>query len=413
MTIRLETLAIGDELLTGKISDTNSTFVASRLFSRGMRLDRQTVVADDEPAMLSEIDRLSREANLAVCFGGLGPTSDDKTVDCLARRLGCEPRESSTARSRMEARYRELGRPVTPQAIRQVRYPAAAEPLENPVGLAPGFAVTIGLCRFFFLPGVPEEMRAIFDASVLPEIEARAGMSERVLGHVWRCLGIPESEVQRRLDPVEAALPKNAWIGYRTIYPENHVTLYWRAEAGEKDIPSEWIGRVRERLGEWTYTETSESLEAAVGDALRRASRRVALAESCTGGLTAQRLTRVPGASAYVWGGVTCYQVAAKERLLGVKLSRPEDAVSAECTRRLAQSVRETSGCDIGAAVTGYVGPEGGTESDPVGTVYLAVSTKSGIEEKRVMLPRRDREQRQWGASSHLLEMILRAASRK
>lgn len=243
----LETLATGDELLTGKIADTNSQFVASRLFAEGMRLDRQTVIGDDEAQLLAQIDRAAREASAVICFGGLGPTSDDKTVDCVAKRLGCGVTVHPESHARMIARYREFKREVTLQAERQVRYPNAAEPMLNPVGAAPGFAATIGQCRFYFLPGVPEEMRGLFDQSVMPDLKARLGQTTLVRNHVWRLLGVPESEVQRQLDPVEAELPKNAWVGYRTSYPENHVILYWRAENGEALVPESWVARQQRR----------------------------------------------------------------------------------------------------------------------------------------------------------------------
>jgi nicotinamide-nucleotide amidase len=272
----------------------------------------------------------------------------------------------------------------------------------------------------FFLPGVPYEMKAMFMEHVLPKIQARLsaelGLVD-IYSHVWRCLGIWESELQRVMDPIEAVLPKNAYLGYRTRPPENHLTLYWKHEdSGSPNAFAAWLPKIREILKPWTYTEDNNDLEAVVGYAIRDRKWRVALAESCTGGFGVQRLTRIPGASDWVWGGYTTYQLEAKSKMLGVHVPSAEAAVSAECAESMARAVLQSSGCDIGASITGFLGPTGGTDKEPLGTIYLSVVPSDSAQKKgarvlteRLIIPVRTREDAQWSASSYLLNLVRRS----
>ncbi len=420
MKTQIETVAIGDELLTGKTADTNSAFVADELFKRGLRLDRQTVIADDFEVMRETLLERARHAGMVVCFGGLGPTSDDKTAECVSRLLGGKLLEHAPSKERMLKYYAERNREVTSQSLKQVLFPEGATALPNSKGMAPGFQCEIDNCCLFFLPGVPYEMKTMFTEHVMPKIQNRLATemgSREILSHVWRCLGIWESELQRVMDPIEAGLPNNAWLGYRTRPPENHLTLYWKR--GESDSTSDfaqWQKKIREILSPWTYTEGNEDLEQVVGDGLRRRQLKVVLVESCTGGLGVQRLTRVAGASDYVWGGYVSYDVEAKGKMLGVNLKNADEAVSATCSEALARAALHLSHTDIAAAITGFVGPTGGTPESPLGTLYIHVlpgehAVKEGavsISEK-MRIPVRTREDAQWSASSYLLNAIRRS----
>ena len=387
--MRIETLAIGDELLTGKIADTNSAFVGDALFHRGFRLERVTVVPDSVPAMQGALKECSARADIVLCFGGLGPTSDDKTAACLAQLLGCDLVVHGPSEEKLKALFDKRGIKVSSQASKQVLYPQGTTPILNGKGLAPGFHCLLGHCRFYFMPGVPSEMKAMFTDSILPQIlsfAAAHGQSELILSHVWKCLELPESELQRLMDPIEVALPSNAWLGYRTRFPENHLTLYFRQpEHADHGAFDHWIERIRAILKQRCYTEEDKDLEALVLERLARLGYKVAFAESCTGGLTAQRLSRIGGASEFLWGGYISYRAEAKDLMLGVKVPSPEAAVSASCTRALAEHAKDQSGCDVAAAITGYMGPTGGTQADPLGTVYLCVSGKRTLE-KRINL---------------------------
>jgi nicotinamide-nucleotide amidase len=391
--------------LTGKICDTNSQWVASQLFASGLRLERSTVIPDEVETIIQTVRACAGSADIVICFGGLGPTSDDRTAEAIAALLGEKLITHEPTQERLLEFCRARNREVTPQNLKQTIYPKGTQPIDNTVGLAVGFTAAIGRSQISFLPGVPAEMKAMFQSALLPGIVRRLGSGTRLRHHLWRCLGVPESELQRAMVPIESALPKQAWLGYRTRFPENHLTLYWRSEGAADDAQFEARQReIRQIVTPWAYTEEDKELEQLVLDGLSRRSWRIAFAESCTGGLAAQRLTRIPGASAFVWGGFHCYQTEAKRAMLGVDVS-PEAAVSAGCTRELARAALRVSGVDLAAAITGYAGPGGGTDADPVGTLYLCVVGKT-IQEHRLRILTRDREQNQWGAATHLLNAI-------
>ena len=409
--LRLETIAIGDELLTGKTSDTNTTFVSECLFAKGFRLERTTVILDDIETIRATVRERAKECEYVFCFGGLGPTTDDLTAEAIAGVIGGKLVEFEPARRNLVALFERLKRQVTPAALKQALYPASAEPIPNSVGLAPGFACSVGKCRFYFLPGVPKEMKAMVTDWVLPDIWKRAGVGAgEIAAHSWRMLGIPESELQTRMNEVQASLPPDMWLGYRTQNPENHLTLYARSAGGKATAAFEALKeRIRGVVAPWCYTEGLKELEAVVVEELKNRRQLVATAESCTAGLAAQRLTRIPGASEYVWGGVNVYRVEAKQALLGVQVGNVQDAVSADVTLRLAEALEKKSSAQICAAITGSLGPAPANDKDPLGTIYLSVvgGGKAPLQE-RLVLPVRTREETQWSGSSYLLGAVLR-----
>ncbi|MBM4303720.1 MAG: nicotinamide-nucleotide amidohydrolase family protein [Deltaproteobacteria bacterium] len=401
---KIETLAIGDELLVGKIADTNSQFVGRQLFNLGLRLSRETVVADEISEIIAGLKESAGRSKAVIVFGGLGPTSDDRTAESVAKLLDCKLVEDVPSKVRLFSVLKKRGRDVTPVILKQVLYPEATKTIPNLKGLAIGFYFTMGNCTLFFLPGVPMEMEAMFQESVLPELK-NIFQCSKLWSHTWRCLGLHESQVQEAMNPVEKRLPEGCYLGYRTFFPENHLTLYWSEERKKEGFESEKI-RIGEILKTWVYTEEDKELEQVVVEELSRQKKKIALAESCTGGLTLQRLTRVPGASDVIWGGYTTYQITAKERMLGVKLQNMDEGVSQQCSTQLARQVKAVSECDISAAVTGYMGPTAG-EKDFVGTAYLSVFGKNLIE-KKIVVPTDDRLRAQWGTSSYLLQALLK-----
>lgn len=411
MKARIETLAVGDELLSGTIADSNSVFLARELDPYGVALRSTQSIPDDEIAIRAALAAREGQCDAVICFGGLGPTSDDRTVDAVAQWLDSAVVFDGASRAKMEERYRDRGLPITDTALRQVRYPAAATVLPNPRGLAPAFFVERAGTWFVFLPGVPWEMEAIVRDSVVPQLVAR----HRLVGgrrRTWRCLGVGESQLQEALADVEARLQGQGGVlrlGYRTWFPENHVTLYAPTDlslAAEVAALHEAIDR---RLAEWAYSTDGKSLEESVAARLLDGERRVAFAESCTAGRLAARLTLVPKATSFFWGSWAVYDVDAKRAMLGVGVSK-EEAVSAATSAKLALAARDRSAADFSVAVTGYLGPDPGTEADPAGTSYVAVAAPSGIvAEGRFFHPHPNREQAQWAASSRALGLLLKA----
>ncbi len=404
--LKIETLPIGDELLTGKIADTNSQWVADNLFKIGARLERSSVIADDTVVIKQTLQDVASRADVVIVFGGLGPTSDDKTALCVAELLGAKLVEDPPSKERLFEYLKQRNRQVTPQALKQIVFPEGTTPIPNFKGAAVGFKMVLEGCCFYFLPGVPFEMKGMFLDFVYPDIKKLLGTSEKLLHFTWRCHEIPESELQRAMVSIEAKLPKNAYLGYRTRFPENFLTLYWNTNA---EAPPEEMLAVQDEiskiLGPVCYSTENKELEELIFEKLKKKNKTLVVVESCTGGKVSDLLTRVPGISEVYFGGLTVYQNAAKEKLLSVKLDHAEDAVSAECSRRLAEQAKLISGADISAAITGYLGPTGGTESDPVGTLYLCV-IGSQIIERRIVMPARERNIAKGIASTYLLAEI-------
>lgn len=411
MLPRIATLAIGDELLTGTISDSNTTFLAKQLDGYGVPLHGTQVVPDDEAAIRAALAGFEGKVDAVVCFGGLGPTSDDRTVDAAAKWLDCSVEFDATARAKMEARYQSRAMPITDTALRQVRYPAAALALPNPRGLAPPFAVERSGTWFVFLPGVPMEMEAIVRESVMPHLLARHRLVQGQR-RTWRCLGIGESQLQEALADVETRLQSQSGgirLGYRTWFPENHVTLYASNDPALAAEVAALRDAIDRRLGEWAYSTDGRTLEETVASRLMEKNLRVAFAESCTAGRLASRMTLVPKATNFFWGGWSVYDVDAKRAMLGVSVAK-EEAVSAGTSAKLALAAQERSAADFAVGVTGYLGPDPGTEKDPAGTTYVAVAGSKGIvAEARFFHSHPVREQAQWAASSRALELLLKA----
>jgi len=409
MGIRAETLAIGDELLVGRISDTNSTFVSWQMGQKGIRVLRHVVVRDDPQQIIEGLESAIQRCDLLLVFGGLGPTSDDITVDVVAKFLNSAVAVHDASKDKLLALYRMNQREVTQSALRQVRYPVKSEPYFNEVGLAPAFSFEMGSCRVFCLPGVPREMKAFFQRDIQGWIDSRMSASkERTQTKTFRLMGIWESQLQTVVEKFEKSLPANAQLGFRTIYPENHLTLYWQSN-GQDTSEFEKLGAsLGELVRPWCYSDSERTLEDMIVDRLKSNGQRIAIAESCTAGLGVHRLTRVASASEVVWGGTVVYQLAAKDILLGVKVADSESAVSAACSLRLAEAIKLKSGCDWGAAITGWMGPSGGDTEESIGTIYIAVVGPI-TRQLKLKLPIRDREELQWGASSYLLFEILQA----
>jgi len=405
----VETLAIGDELLTGKIADSNSAFVGGALFENGFRLSRQNVIPDEKKAIQSAIGELAARAHVVVCFGGLGPTSDDITAAVVAELIQKPLVEDPASRERLIAYLNSRQRSLTEQTLKQVRVPEGSEVIPNFVGAAPGFRISLGQCQFFFLPGVPDEMKPMFHHSVMSVIKRNSPVSGEVESCVWRCIGIVESEVQRLMDPIESSLPDGMWLGYRTRFPENYLYLYCHAPDPQKrkSLIEKWKPEIESRLEPFCYGREDRDLETWVLDLLKSKKKNIVCAESCTGGLVVQRLTQISGASDWVWGGFVTYQIAAKQDMLGIRLNQSTDAVSQQCSVQLAQAALAKSGCDIALGITGYMGPTGGTADEPLGTVWIAVANREGkLLTERIGLPPRSRALLQWGAASFALNAV-------
>jgi nicotinamide-nucleotide amidase len=387
--MRIEVLCTGDELLTGLTADTNSPFFMERLFALGEQVARTTVVGDVPEELEEAMRTLFARAEVVLVSGGLGPTADDLTAECAARVAGVPLVEDPEALRAIQARFAARGLAFTPNNARQARVPRGAQVVQNRVGSAPMFILTVGTCTAFFVPGVPREYRALVEEEVLPRLAQRIALQPGRIFRVARLLktiGIAESHLDARMAPLAVRHPR-VTFGYRTHAPENHLKLLAEGpdEASARVALEAALGEVRAELGQAVFGEATDELPSVVNALLRARGETVATAESCTGGLIAQRLTDPAGASQGVRGGAVVYQEDLKTKWARVPASRLATfgAVSAEVASDLARGIREEAGATWGLSATGFAGPTGGTEADPVGTVYLGLAGPGGVEVER------------------------------
>ncbi len=387
--MRAEVLTIGDELLRGEIIDSNKSFISDRLLSLDVETDWHVSVRDDPPQMIDAFRRAADRSDVVLVSGGLGPTRDDLTAKVLGQAFGRELVLDEAALETIRAFFVSVGREMTDNNATQAWYPRGSEVLPNPIGTAPGFMLEAGGAAFFCMPGVPREMHRMMDEQVLPRIAARRGEGQVVRATLLRTFGLGESTRDHELKDVAAS--GDVSLGFRTSFPDNYlrpVAKAATAEAAEAEL-ARVVAVIRERLGPIVYGEGDVTLDAATGQLLAERGKTIAVAESCTGGLIAQRITDNPGSSAYFLGGVVAYSNEAKTALLGVPtgLLEAHGAVSDEVARAMAEGVRQKFGADFGVATTGISGPDGGTPEKPVGTVHVGIASAEGTHADHFVFP--------------------------
>jgi nicotinamide-nucleotide amidase len=391
--VKAEILTIGDEILRGEIVDSNKALLSERLLSLEIETRWQTSVADDPADMADAFRRARERADVVLVSGGLGPTRDDLTMAVLAETFERKLVLHEPSLASIEGFFRRLGREMAANNAKQACFPEGSEVLPNPIGTAPGCLLEQDGTLFFCLPGVPRELELMLETQVLPRLAARRPSGGFVRARLLRTFGVGESSLDELLAGVGEP---GVVLGFRTAFPDNYLRPVARgASEAEAEARLERACRaIRERLGPLVYGEGAQTLEAATGALLRRRGRTLAVAESCTGGLLAERVTSVPGASEYFRGGVVAYADAAKTALLGVprELLEAHGAVSVMVARAMAEGVRERLGADLGVATTGIAGPGGGSERKPVGLVCLALAHPEGTESGEFVFPfERDR----------------------
>jgi nicotinamide-nucleotide amidase len=380
-------LATGTELTRGELVNTNATWLAEGLTSRGFDVVEIATVADDKAEIRAALERQSKKARVIVCTGGLGPTTDDLTTAVVAELLGVPLVRDATSFEGLRERLARFGRTVSASNAKQADFPVGARILPNERGTAPGFSVAIGSALACFMPGVPSEMTHMFETYVVPLLEP----IERSARHQvrLRCFGLPESEVNDRLAGLEAAY--GVVIGYRASMSELEVKVLAGGtsldEARARAVAA--AGEVRARLGTNVYAEGMTSLPAVLVELLAARGETLALAESCTGGLGAELVTRVPGASRVFTGSVVAYSNDVKVALLGVPraLIDAHGAVSDEVARAMAEGSRRALGATYGLAFTGIAGPGGGSDEKPVGLVHMALASAEPTQADRRVFP--------------------------
>ncbi len=410
-------VSVGDELVTGQTVDTNAAWLSTELTRLGVRVTRHVTVGDDADAIRGAIRDAMVPVGLVVLTGGLGPTPDDLTRQALADALDRPLEENAEAMDQVRAIFARLNRPLTESNKVQTMIPRGCSVLPNSRGTAPGIGYRSDAVQLFALPGVPAEMQAMFVSAVVPAVGAHVPpVSKRVekqatslchssvapVSNRWGihaanpchwarllCFGRSEAKIGELLgdlmqpgrNPTVGTTASRGVIAVRVL-------ARGRDEAEAKDLIDQDFSRIRQRLGRAVFGRDDETMQDVVGRLLLERGRTVAVAESCTGGLLAKRLTDLPGSSAYFLRGYVTYSNEAKTDLLGVpdKLIAAEGAVSEPVARAMASGCRSAAGTDFALSITGIAGPGGGDPPDkPVGLVYVGLADSEGVDVRRIL----------------------------
>jgi nicotinamide-nucleotide amidase len=374
-----EIMATGEEIRSGAIIDSNSAYIADKLQDHGVAVARHTSVGDDLDLLVAAFKEIGSRADIAVVTGGLGPTADDLTAEAAARASGVTLALNSLALQAVERFFKDRQRKMNSASRKQAFLPAGAECLPNPIGTASGFRLQIGRCLFYFLPGVPGEMRRILSDSVLPQLIQRMGDQRCIYrSQTLSVFGLTESQTSERLVDLKKAFPQIS-LGLQIRFPTIQVKLYTHG-SNERQLNDDLKAAsfwVVDKIGDNVFSQQGDPMEKVVGNLLRKAQGTLALAESCTGGLIADMLTNISGSSDYfVFSGVT-YSNQAKVDILKVSAEtiRTYGAVHEETATEMARGACSASGAAYGLATSGIAGPTGGTAEKPVGTVCIGLAS--------------------------------------
>ena len=380
-TDRVELLTIGTELLLGFTLDSNSAFLGRTLSAEGVRIVRRTSVGDSPAAIRSAVDEALTRTGFVITTGGLGPTRDDMSKNVVAELLGMPLEFNDVVWEAVLARYRKFGRTPVESNRSQAMVPAGGVALPNQWGTAPGLWLESPRGTVVMLPGVPLEMRMLTEHEVVPRLRLQGGGSVIRSGTLRTC-GIPESTLAERIGDLEdALLPLSLAYLPSTVGVDLRLTA-WDMSADVADSRlRDGIALLRERASEWAYGEGDADLAEVVLQQLRATGRKLAVVESCTGGMLGGRITNIPGASDVFLGGYVTYANSAKEKLgVPAAMIARHGAVSSEVAAAMAECAANVSGASVAVAITGIAGPDGGSIEKPVGTVWFGFSVDGAIE---------------------------------
>lgn len=373
-------------MVSGEIADANAFFMANALTERGFCVTRVSMVGDQEGQIQDALLQSRDRAEAVIVSGGLGPTSDDLTTPAAAKAFGESLVLHEESLGQIRERFARGGMEMPRSNEKQAVFPASAEIIPNPVGTAPGFCLKSRGKAIFFLPGVPRELQHLFRETVLPRLERERKGNIHYRARTLKIFGLTESAIADRLSGIRAE-HFSATLAYLPRYPENHIKIIVQGSDLEevKRNLAELERVIRGKLEGRVFAVDRETLEEIVGRLLKERQATLAVAESCTGGLVAHRMTNIPGSSEYFERGVVVYSNQAKTELLQVpkELLAELGAVSAPVAEKMAEGMRHLSRATIGLAITGIAGPAGGSADKPVGTVFIALSGPDGTASRR------------------------------
>lgn len=378
--MRAEIITIGDEILIGQIIDTNSSWLGQELSKIGISVVHRSSVSDQEHAIRNALHDAAQRADIIIMTGGLGPTKDDVTKSTLAKFFGVGLVENTKVKDWVTQIFKMRNLPIIDTNIAQAMVPENCEVLFNRSGTAPGMWFDINDKIYISMPGVPFEMKVIFEEECLPKLKSKYNLPVILHRTILTC-NIGESFLAKKIETLENNLPSHIKLAYlpsvgmvRLRFSGKHTDINLLTQEMNTVIAS-----LYEVIGEYIYGEENDTIERNVGLLLKAESKTIATAESCTGGYIAHLITSVAGSSAYYKGSVISYANEVKINELGVlpETLKNHGAVSEACVKQMAEGVRKKLNTDIAIATSGIAGPDGGTKDKPVGTVWIAVSTEN------------------------------------
>lgn len=404
-----EIVSVGTELLMGQIVNTDAQFIASHLAPLGYRALYQVTVGDNPARLAGVVQSALARADVLLFTGGLGPTDDDLTKETVAQALGLEMAVVPEEEARLRAYFASRGKQMTPNNLKQARFPTGSIILPNPNGTAPGCIMEADGKAAILMPGPPRELYPMFRDHVLPYLEKRSGV--RLHSRELRIFGMGESEVTYRLRDLIAAQSNPTIAPYvKTSEVTLRVTAQCQDDAEGERLVVPVIDTILARLGSIVYSTNGESLPALCVRLLLRQGATLAVAESCTGGMLASSIVDIPGCSACFLEGVVTYANGAKVRRLGVSEGTlaTDGAVSLACAQQMAEGLRAAASTTYALATTGIAGPDGGTPEKPVGLVYVALAGPGRTEVRKLCLSG-DRARIRAAATLHALDLLRRS----
>ena len=380
--LKAEVVSVGTELLLGQIVDTNAAYLAKTLSEYGVTIYRRSTVGDNMERLVAALTSALENADLVFTVGGLGPTMDDITRDGLAAAIGDTLVQDEAIAEKLREFFEKRGYPLLESNLRQAMVPVHGRAIDNPNGTAPGVLFEKNGKAAIALPGPPNEFIPMVDNHVVPYLQQRTGRVGTIRSLTLRVAGVGESAAEELIK--DLMQDSNPTVAPYAKIGEVHLRVTARADTAEEAdaLIAERAALVRERLGNAIYGTNDDPIEKAVVDLLKAKAQTVSTAESCTGGLVAQRITDVAGSSAMFLGGVVSYSNESKTDLVAVpaEMIASFGAVSPEVAQALAEGARTRFGTTYGIGVTGIAGPDGGTPEKPVGTVWLAVAYPGGCD---------------------------------
>ncbi len=406
-----EIIAIGSELLTPFQQDTNSLYLTEKLNELGVDVIFKTIVGDNRERLTEAATMAISRADIVIFSGGLGPTEDDLTRECVAQALGLELRRDPKIVSALEERFAARGWKMSSNNIKQANVIAGATILPNPSGTAPGqwIAGKYDGCEkiIILLPGPPHEMRAVFDPDGIQRLCSKVPPTF-IVTRVLKITGIGESHCDARVAPIYQKYPD---IQATILAGAGEIQLHLKTQAANpqdaQQKADQLVEQIEAELGDLVFSDNGDSLEQIVGYYLQMRGATVAVAESCTGGLLAERITSVSGSSRYFLGGAVVYSNALKTAFADVPadLIAKHGAVSSAVGCALADGIRKRVGSTFGIGITGVAGPTGGTPEKPVGLVFHALASENGVDVVERNFPG-DRSRIRQFASQQALDML-------